>query len=135
MEPNPQGVLKVVRDPNALIKGTWGGEPAKTVEIEDVDIVVDRKSSINAFGGTNLDHILRARQISTIIPGPFLTNVCVGSTMRFAYEKDYRVPALADATATYGLDERRNSQTHNWPMFSESIAHAEELERLAPVAA
>lgn len=136
MGPNPQGILKVVRDANALIKGTWGGQIAETVEIEDADIIVDGKSSIDAFAGTNLDHILRARQISTIVLGGFLTNICIESTMRSAYDKGYRVLALTDATATYGLDEQRISQSHNWPMFCESVTHTETLKRLvAPAAA
>ena len=52
-------------------------------------MVVEGKRGLDTFATTNLDFILRARGITTIALGGFLTNCCVESTMRTGYEKGY----------------------------------------------
>ena len=44
---------------------------------EPQDIVIEGKRGLDAFASTNLDFILRARGITTIALGGFLTNCCV----------------------------------------------------------
>jgi len=46
------------------------------------------------------DFILRQRGVTTIALGGFLTNCCVESTMRSAYERGYQVFTLKDCVAT-----------------------------------
>lgn len=46
------------------------------------------------------DFILRQRGVTTIALGGFLTNCCVESTMRSAYERGYQVVTLKDCVAT-----------------------------------
>ena len=41
-----------------------------------------------------------ANGVETVVLGGFLTNCCVESTMRTAYEKGFNVITLIDATAT-----------------------------------
>jgi hypothetical protein len=57
---------------------------------------------------------------ATIVHAPigFLTNCCVESTMRTAYEKGYNVVTLTDCTATLSDDEQRLAVEKNYPMFS-----------------
>merc|ERR1711998_586825 len=64
------------------------------------DLVVTGKRGLDAFPGTDLESQLVANGIETIVLGGFLTNCCVESTMRTAYEKGYNVITLTDATAT-----------------------------------
>ena len=61
------------------------------------------------FASTNLVFILRSRGIKTVALGGFLTNCCVESTMRTAYEKGYDVITLKDCTATLSEEEQRLS--------------------------
>lgn len=62
------------------------------------DITVS-KYRYSAFFGTPLDSILRARGIRTVIACGLTTDVCVGSTVRDAYQHDYTVITLSDCTA------------------------------------
>jgi ureidoacrylate peracid hydrolase len=91
---------------------------------------VEGKRGLDAFASTNLDFILRSRGITTIALGGFLTNCCVESTMRTAYEKGYNVITLTDCTATVSEDEQRLAIEKNYPMFSRPVKHEEFLEQL-----
>merc|ERR1712196_670844 len=64
------------------------------------DIVVQGKKGLDAFPGTDLEAQLVANGIETVVMGGFLTNCCVESTMRSAYEKGFNVVTLTDACAT-----------------------------------
>jgi len=65
---------------------------------QDGDIVV-RKSRVGAFSTTDLDEQLRAREVDTLILAGISTSGVVLSTVRDAYDRDYRVLVLADASA------------------------------------
>ena len=65
-----------------------------------------------------------------VLEGPvvlagFLTNCCVESTMRSAYENGYRVITLTDCTAATSTAEHENAIAFDYPMFSEPVASAE----------
>ena len=55
---------------------------------------------------SNLDFVLRSRDIDTVVLGGFLTNCCVESTMRTAYERGYDVITLTDCTAATSREEQ-----------------------------
>ena len=124
------GILKGVIDSNSFVKGSWGAEICDQMAPEEGDIVVEGKRGLDTFATTNLDFILRARGIDTIALGGFLTNCCVESTMRTAYEKGYDVITLTDCTAATSDEEQQAAVTNDYPMFStvmSSSALSEEL--------
>ena len=88
---HPYGILKGVVDSTAFVKGEWGAEIVDSLAPQEGDVVVEGKRGLDTFATTNLDFILRARGITTIALGGFLTNCCVESTMRTGYEKGYQV--------------------------------------------
>ena len=51
------------------------------------DLVVEGKKGLDAFPGTNLESLLKENGIETLALSGFLTNCCVESSMRTAYEK------------------------------------------------
>jgi nicotinamidase-related amidase len=57
------------------------------------DLIVKGKSGLCGFQSTNLDFLLRQNDIKNVVLAGFLTNCCVESTMRTAYEYGYRVSA------------------------------------------
>lgn len=77
-------------DSNAFVKGTWGCEIVGDVAPAEGEVVLEGKRGLDAFGSTNLDFILRSKGITTIVLAGFLTNCCVESTMRSAYERATR---------------------------------------------
>jgi nicotinamidase-related amidase len=118
---NVYGILKGVIDSKAFVKGTWGAEICDQMTPQGDDIVVEGKRGLDTFATTNLDFILRSRDIETVILGGFLTNCCVESTMRTAYEKGYDVITLTDCTAATSAEEQQSATAQDYPMFSQPM--------------
>jgi len=134
LSPTPYGILKGVVDSKSFRKGTWGAEIVDVLTPRPEDIVIEGKRGLCGFESTNLDFILRSRGITNVALGGFLTNCCVESTMRTAYEKGYNVITLTDCTAATSLDEQRSAVEKNYPMFSHPLSHVEFLEELGALA-
>jgi nicotinamidase-related amidase len=131
---HPYGILKGVVDSTAFVKGEWGAEIVDTLAPKAGDVIVEGKRGLDTFATTNLDFILRARGITTIALGGFLTNCCVESTMRTGYEKGYDVITLSDCVAATSTEEHENAIRFDYPMFSavmSAAAFADELEAAA----
>ncbi|HYZ16759.1 MAG TPA: cysteine hydrolase [Candidatus Acidoferrum sp.] len=127
----PYGILKGVVDSKSFRQGTWGAQIVDALTPDPRDIVVEGKRGLDAFASTNLDFVLRSRGFTTIALGGFLTNCCVESTMRTAYEKGYDVYTLTDCTATVSEDEQKLALEKNFPMFLRPVAHDAFLDQLA----
>ena len=124
------GILKGVIDSNAFVKGTWGAEICEQMAPAEADIIVEGKRGLDTFATTNLDFILRSRDVDTVVLGGFLTNCCVESTMRTAYEKGYDVITLTDCTAATSSEEQRAAVSQDYPMFSQPMTGTEFSEVL-----
>jgi nicotinamidase-related amidase len=129
------GILKGVIDSNAFVKGTWGAEICDEMAPKKGDIVVEGKRGLDTFATTNLDFVLRANDIETVILGGFLTNCCVESTMRTAYEHGYNVITLTDCTAATSSEEQTVATSHDYPMFSKPMTSDEAIGTLQGAAA
>ena len=81
-----------------LARGTPGVEIIGALAPVRGDIVVD-KLGFSGFHNTDLDTILRSRDIDTIIVCGTVTNVCCETTVRDAAHREYKVIVLADACA------------------------------------
>ena len=79
--------------------GAWGGKFYRVEPAEGEPLVVKRRYS--GFVDTELDLILRSRGIRTVVVTGVATNVCVESTARDAYMRDYYVVLVDDCTAAY----------------------------------
>ncbi len=124
------GILKGVIDSTAFVKGTWGAAICDEMAPQGEDIVVEGKRGLDTFATTNLDFILRSREIETVMLGGFLTNCCVESTMRSAYEKGYDVITLTDCTAATSADEQKAATAQDYPMFSQPMTSTEAIGAL-----
>ena len=130
LSPSPYGILAGVVANNAFVKGTWGAEIVKELEPAPGDIVVEGKRGLDTFATTNLDFILRSRGIKNVVLGGFLTNCCVESTMRTAYEKGFNVLTLTDCVAATSQEEHDNAIAKDYPMFSHPVSADEFLTSL-----
>lgn len=119
----PYGILAGIVGANAFRKGSWGVEIADEMAPAEGDIVIEGKRGLDCFASTNLDFILRQRGITGLAIAGFLTNCCVESTMRSAYERGYQVVTLTDCTATLSAEEQDAAVTKNFPMFSRPMTH------------
>ena len=65
--------------------------------VED-DIIVNKKR-VSAFSGSDLEMILRAKNISHLVLTGIATSGVVLSTLREAFDKDYQLTVLSDGCA------------------------------------
>ncbi|MFQ5915695.1 MAG: cysteine hydrolase family protein [Nitrospinota bacterium] len=82
---------------------SWEGDFYK-VRPTEKDVIVT-KHRFSAFQDTDLDLILRSRDIRTLIMTGIATNVCVESTARDGFFRDYYIVFTSDCTATYSKED------------------------------
>jgi ureidoacrylate peracid hydrolase len=78
--------------------GTPGVEFYGVAPLGDEPVVVKHRYS--AFIGTRLEQVLHAMGVRTVVMTGVGTNVCVESTARDAFQRDFNVVFLSDCTAT-----------------------------------
>lgn len=97
------GAGKPTRSPDGLesrilIRDTWNSDIIPELKPQAHDIVF-YKHRFSAFYQTELDAILKQRGIRNLIFTGCTTSVCVESTIRDAFYRDYSCLLLADCTA------------------------------------
>jgi nicotinamidase-related amidase len=117
----PYGILKGIVDNKAFKKSTWGVKIIDELTPLKEDVIIEGKRGLCGFHSTNLGFILRSRGIINIAIGGFLTNCCVESTMRTAYENGYNVVTLTDCCASLSIEEHNNAIEKDFPMFSQPM--------------
>ena len=85
-------------------KGSPAAALHRKLVVDPGDVLLD-KPRFGAFHGTDLELILRARGIDTLIITGIATNVCCETTAREAAVRDFRVLFLSDGTATFDIGE------------------------------
>ena len=92
---------RVVDFVNAHAMNGAAANPEFCEAIEQTDLVVP-KTRYSGFTGTNLDLLLRERNIRTLIVTGIASNVCVESTIRDALFREYFCVFVHDATQESG---------------------------------
>lgn len=82
----------------SLIRGTWNAAIIDELAPREGDIVIDSKHKYTAFYQTDLELILRTLGVDTLMFGGVSTAVCVESTLRDAYFRDFLCILLTDCT-------------------------------------
>jgi ureidoacrylate peracid hydrolase len=82
------------------VKGSWGWEFYGGIKPLPSEAVVT-KHRFSAFVDTDLDLILRSKKIKTLIMTGIATNVCVETTARMGFLKDYYIVFVSDCCAAY----------------------------------
>ncbi len=99
-----------------LARGGWDYDLVDALKPEPADIVI-HKTRYSAFYNTNLDSMLRARGIRTLVFTGIATNVCVESTLRDGFFLEYFGVVLADATHHAGPDFIQQASLYNIETF------------------
>lgn len=112
-------------------KGTWGGEWHPDFGPQPGDVIAKEHWGSSGFANTDLDFLLKQRNISSVIVVGLLANTCIEGTSRFATELGYHVTLVKDATAAFSAERMRAAHEFNGPTFAhEIVSTAELLERL-----
>jgi ureidoacrylate peracid hydrolase len=98
--------------------GSWGGDFFGNVRPEPGDAIVS-KHRYSAFHDTNLDTILRANGIRTVITTGVVSNVCVETTAREAFIRDYHVVLPRDGAAAYSVQDHEQTLSNIDRFFGE----------------
>ena len=97
------GLLVVLRpvfkEVNALVAGTWDAELDPRMDAQPRDYILD-KTRFSAFYNTNLEVILRGLAVDTLIICGVTTEICVESTTRDAFFRDFKISVPEDAVAS-----------------------------------
>ena len=101
-----------VRD-KLIIEGTWGWQIIDELKPEPGDFVV-QKPRYSGFAGTNLESMLRGMDVQHLIFTGVATNVCVESTAREAYFREFWPILVADAMDHTGPDFVRQATMYNF---------------------
>lgn len=122
------GILAGIKEGQSFTKGTSAVEFHPSMQPDpEKDGVVCGKRGLCSFNSTNLDFRLSQRGIKNVVLGGFLTNCCIESTMRTAYELGYNVYTLKDCTAATSIAAHEGAYEHNFGMFS-TVTNAEEVK-------
>lgn len=125
-----EGIVKAVADGDAFREGTWGAEIIDEMKPKEGDKLVGGKSTLCGFNNTNLEKILKKSNIKNVVIGGFLTNFCVESTARTAYDKGYGVTVIKDATASNSSDEQNYVEEKIFPLLGQTLSVDQFLSQL-----
>jgi nicotinamidase-related amidase len=81
-----------------LAAGTWDAEVCAELGCGPDDLVVD-KVRFDAFQWTSLEPLLRGLGVTSLMICGVVTNICVETTARSAFMRDFPVTLLADCCA------------------------------------
>lgn len=90
------------------VAGSWDGKLIKDFKPCKEDYVIE-KCRFSGFYNTSLETVLRCKGVENLIMVGVATNICVESTVRDAFYRDFRVFVPKDATASYTEDMERGS--------------------------
>lgn len=110
--------------------GAWGSDYYSDIRPERGDIVVF-KHRYGAFHSTDLELILRSHGVRTIVLTGVSTNVCVETTAREGFVRDFYTVLVGDGTAAYSAEEH-NTTLRTIDRFFGEIASIAELQALWP---
>lgn len=89
------------------LSGSWGAEFYRVAPLPGETVVVKHRYS--AFVGTEVDLLLRSRGIQTVVMTGVATNICVESTARDAFMRNYYVVLVDDCSAAYRQEHHQGT--------------------------
>jgi ureidoacrylate peracid hydrolase len=125
-----KGIVKAVADANAFREGTWGATIIDELKPKPGDKVVSGKCTLCGFNKTNLEELLKAAKIKNVAVAGFLTNFCVESTARTAYDKGYGVTVIKDATASNSPEDQKYTEEKIFPLLGQVLTVDQFLSQL-----
>jgi ureidoacrylate peracid hydrolase len=105
-------------------EGSWGADFFAVSPLPGEPVI--NKHRYSAFIDTDLDLILRSLKIRTLIMTGVATNMCVESTARDGFMKDYYIVFVADCTATSSKEDHEATLRNIQVGFGE-VANAKDL--------
>ncbi|GAA2122619.1 isochorismatase family cysteine hydrolase [Nocardioides bigeumensis] len=109
------------------LTGTWGHELVDELAAQPGDLQVLKHRS-DAFVGTDLDNLLRANGVQTVVVAGIVTNGCVEATVRHAAFIDYYTVVAGDACAS--ASQRLHDITLEFLSARHDVVTADQLKKI-----
>lgn len=100
------GLLSVIRENRRFQKGSLGAKFYPSFVPKEGDIVAVGRKGVSAFAGSDLEFILRSKNIKEIFFAGFVTEVCVLTTLLDAYNRGYKCTLLSDCTVGHTPEDQ-----------------------------
>ena len=113
---NPLKYMRANPGAQLLIRGTWDHAIVDELKPLPHEPVV-HKPRYGAFAGTNLEMLLRAHGITTLVFVGVNTNVCVETAVRDAFHREFFAVMVADATLQAGSQAVFDASVFNIEKF------------------
>jgi nicotinamidase-related amidase len=131
----PVGILKAIVDHQAFRAGEKGCEV-----IPEIRAFGDRinelpgKRGLNAFSNTGLDPLLKKSGITTVVLAGAVTSICIDSTGRSAFDRDYKVIMLSNCTTGRTVHEQNFYCESIFPLYAAVMDHTQLVAELGVAA-
>jgi ureidoacrylate peracid hydrolase len=113
---NPLKYMRAHPGSELLIRGTWDHAIVDALQpLPDEPVV--HKPRYSAFAGTNLEMLLRAHGITTLVFVGVNTNVCVETAVRDAFHREFFAVMVSDATLQAGAQSIFDASVFNIEKF------------------
>jgi len=128
---SPGGILHTMKEVGAFAAGTKGAENIAELEpFGDKITYVSGKVGFNAFANTELDSLLRSRNIKNVLICGMVTSLCIDSSGRAAYERGYDVTIVSDCTSGRSATEHEFYCQSVFPLYGAARASDELLAQM-----
>lgn len=112
-------------------RGSWGARVIDRLAPGPADRVVEKRR-FDAFYRTDLERLLRTWGIDTLIFAGVVADVCVETTVRSAYVRDFDVVWAIDCVGAWTAEDLRRSREAIEAHFGVARSGAEILAALGP---
>jgi nicotinamidase-related amidase len=130
-EVNAQSRFAALKQSGRLREGTPGAEIHARVAPRPGDVVVTKRR-VGAFSTTDLETVLRARKIDTLVLAGIATSGVVLSTVRWAADADYQLVVVADACADRDPEVHHVLTQKVFPAQATVVSTADALKAIGP---
>jgi nicotinamidase-related amidase len=108
-------------------RNEWGGEWFPEFAPLAGDVVVKEHWGSSGFANTDLDFLLKQKNITHLIFIGLIANTCIETTAKFASELGYHVTLVRDATAAGSAEAMHSAHELNGPTFAHAILTSREV--------
>ncbi len=122
-------LFRALKESGRLREGTVGAEIDPKVAPLPGEVVVTKRR-VGAFSSTDLETVLRAGNINTIVLSGIATSGVVLSTVRWAADKDYSIVILSDVCADRDPEVQRVLMDKVFPWQTTVVTSKEFLKAL-----
>ena len=110
-------LIESIQERNAFLRGSWDAALPEEIEPGPDDVVVVNFDS-SSFSGTDLDRMLRARDIRRLVLAGIATNWIVEGTTRQGAELGYDVTVLEDCCQAFSDELHEFAIKNTLPYFA-----------------